>query len=43
MGSPLGFWLKQAGYSTAALAQAMCGGEPKSQMFHVKHFGGMNI
>jgi hypothetical protein len=29
MGSPLGFWLKQVGYSTAALAQAMRSGAPK--------------
>jgi hypothetical protein len=29
MNSPLGFWLKQVGYSTGALAQAMRNGESK--------------
>jgi hypothetical protein len=48
MNSPLGLRLKQAGYSTGALAQAMRDGEPnngtkflrnRTKMFHVKHFG----
>jgi hypothetical protein len=40
MNSPLGLWLKQAGNSTGALAQAMRNGEPKFwyEIFAQTHF-----